>query len=87
MQCDCIKGIEKKILDMEKWQGKTIEKVEFVSKALIFSNPLEVLTTSEIEIKVEGRKSSLKQSIMHTYCPFCGVKTKKEETVKGNTGE
>jgi hypothetical protein len=70
--CDCIKKIEKKILKQE-FKYKKVIAARFISGALMFSTG-KVHSCSEVEIQIEGQKKKGIQKVIHTYCPFCGVK-------------
>lgn len=35
-------------------------------------------TSSQVDLKVEGRKTEVKMPIQHSYCPWCGMKADDE---------
>ena len=80
MNCTCITDVPKKILEKGlKFKNKKVLKVDLISVAFIFSGPgIGTVTTSELKLEVEGLKSPQKQSILHSFCPFCGVSTHKD---------
>lgn len=83
MNCTCIHDIEKKFVGFEFGDKKNkVIKAEFISAALMFGeNSLTTVTNSEVLLTVERAKRPKVQSIMHSFCPFCGVKISKTKTV------
>ena len=82
--CDCINEIQKNIPDLTgEYNGKKIISASIQNVTFPMSN-LKItgkITMQPVELKVEGRKTSVKTSIAHTYCPFCGEKyTRNKET-------
>lgn len=80
MNCKCIENIEKKLIGMEFGnKKKKVTKAKIISVALMFGEKtLECITNSEVEIEVDGYKKPQKQTLVHSFCPFCGTKIKKE---------
>lgn len=82
--CGCRKDIEKKLLDrfIEQAPQATEHKASLTGYAFMFSNnrldmkgcmPLEL--TAKFPLKKGGvKQKTTKQSMMFSYCPFCGEK-------------
>lgn len=70
--CDCIREFEKTFTStlIDK---RVVEKAEVVTVGIMFSTG-KTQTISEMEVVLAGRKSKVKKNLLHTYCPFCGVK-------------
>lgn len=78
MNCGCIKDIETRLVGRE-YKGKKILKAECIDRALVIvekdgKSAFETITNSEFELEVEGMKRVQKQSMLHSYCPWCGTK-------------
>jgi hypothetical protein len=72
--CKCIKNLEKKMVG-NLHKGKKIIKAEYISAALLFEDSFTgIKSTSQLELTVEGLKKPVIQTMVHTYCPFCGEK-------------
>ena len=87
MNCNCLTQIEEKMLNKfyeDNRYKKPVLKVE-IEKGLIFGKELTTRTYCSVEIELEGQKKKVKQNLMHTYCPFCGVKVEKEELQAANS--
>lgn len=75
--CNCIKELEKNMIGREVGNGtkkRLVVSASFTSGALIFGNSTVIQSTSIVECTLEGQKKPYEQNIIHTYCPFCGVK-------------
>ena len=78
MKCTCTTDLEKRLTGTEA-QNRKVLSAKFISIGLIFGNgSMNAITTSEMELQLEGRKKSYIQNILHNYCPFCGTKIKDE---------
>ena len=74
MTCNCTTDITARLKGTEV-QHRKVLAAKFLSLGLIFGeNKIEAVTTSEIELRLEGRKRPYTQNILHNYCPFCGIK-------------
>ena len=79
--CNCIIEIENVIPEKTgEWEGKKILSVimQNVTFPIIKLKIQGKITTQAIELKLEGRKSPLKTSVSHSFCPFCGEKYLRE---------
>lgn len=78
MNCTCIEDIEKKALDrlIEKSKfNKPVKAVKMQGVVIQFGGNQAVARTSNtLEIELEGQKKKSTMSMLHSYCPFCGVK-------------
>jgi len=80
--CDCITKLQN---DKKEDWGKilkekeklTLEKIDFKDVTFGFSERdgkanMWMRTSSTVELTVSERKRPIKQTLVHTYCPFCG---------------
>ncbi|MCP5063603.1 MAG: hypothetical protein GY936_14245 [Ignavibacteriae bacterium] len=76
MNCDCLERIKEKMLKTFEKDGKYKKPIKSIDieKALIFGEELEIRTYCNVKVELEGQKKKIKESLMHAYCPFCGVK-------------
>lgn len=75
--CNCVSDIEKKMLSRTVGIGtkhKKVVKATLVSGGLLFGASPSFRTSSIIECELEGQKKPYEQSIIHGWCPFCGIK-------------
>jgi hypothetical protein len=79
MNCTCVQDIEKKFIGIEFGEKKKkINKATLTSSALLFGdNKLTRVTCSVIDLEVEGYKRTQSHNMIHSFCPFCGVKIEK----------
>ncbi|MDD4971999.1 MAG: hypothetical protein PHT07_21440 [Paludibacter sp.] len=75
MNCTCIDDINKEMIGQEI-AHKIITKAQLLGVAFLFNNA-GTTTYTEMEYEYEGCKRPKKINIMHTFCPFCGVKIEK----------
>lgn len=78
MNCTCISDLEKKALnelvEMGKF-NKPVKAVRMTGVVIQFGNPKAVARTSNVlEIELEGQKKMQTMNLLHSYCPFCGIK-------------
>jgi len=79
MNCKCIEEIEARVVKEFKFKGKhPITKCDIESAIIFGDTGLYSITCSEMELTVEGMKRNQTQKLMHSYCPFCGVKIEKK---------
>jgi len=82
--CDCIKALENdesgKIKEFVARQKATVKKINFNQigfpwiRSADGSTRLGCVTLSILEVETTEKKRPIKIDIMHSYCPFCGVK-------------
>ena len=86
MNCNCLTTIKNELLEAiqsESTYKKTVinaslKEVDMVKTgSKMFSR-----TYTSIEIELDGQKKLEKSNLVHTYCPFCGVKQKDEGRVQ-----
>jgi hypothetical protein len=79
--CDCIKNKQDNIVQRGDYNGKKILSAEIQNVVFPLNNLkiVGMITTSPLDITIEGRKTKLKISLQHTYCPWCGVNYRTEE--------
>lgn len=70
--CNCITEIQAK-LETREIKGKKVSAAKIMTAAIMFDS-MELRTISEAELTLEGQKKKTLQNIVHSYCPFCGVK-------------
>lgn len=69
-------------------QKATVKKIEFNQIGFPWirntdgSNRLGMATLSILEVETHERKRPLKIDILHTFCPFCGVKYNQDSETK-----
>lgn len=78
MNCNCIKDIEQKVLDRKVYDNRSILSAKMLGYSYMMPS-FEIVTNTEIELELEGLKKPKTVNMMHSYCPFCGTKIKKEE--------
>lgn len=84
--CDCRKEIE---ADKDgavaahiskKYKGAPVVKIDFDETAFPFARDsngavkMRCVTYSNIKVTAEERKRPVSVTILHSFCPFCGVK-------------
>ena len=84
--CDCRKQIEEDqngaiaSYISRKYKGATAGKTDFHEVAFPFKRDdsgavkMSCVTYSTVKVSVEGKEKPVKVTILHSYCPFCGVK-------------
>ena len=81
MNCTCISRIEKKItahlLENGKFK-KPVKSVRMDGTVMTFEKNAVTRTANFINIELEGQKKLERMSMIHTFCPFCGVKQEPE---------
>lgn len=74
MSCECMTNFEKGIVEKQpftEFKGRVLA-AEF-DKALFFDGPnVRYKPTIEVELTIEGRKSTVRRGAVFSYCPFCG---------------
>lgn len=81
MNCKCIEEIEKKIHEAHPtYNGKNVSSVK-LEKIFTF-NPVNIRTSTNVVIEVEGQKKKYEVGLTHTYCPFCGVDQRNEKELE-----
>lgn len=78
MNCDCRKTLAAELVNNQTFKGKPITKAEIDMSLISIEKEsggkiLAGCTYTEAEIIVEGYKRPQKFSILHSFCPFCGV--------------
>lgn len=71
MKCDCIRSIEKRLLEDEN-----ILDAEVLTAGIIFGKTTELITHTEFGVTVKGKKKQQIKNVLHSFCPFCGTKIK-----------
>lgn len=69
--CSCVENLEKRIVSEQPLKDKVITKARLKSQVLLFKSS-QVVTSSILELEVEGRKRPIDQNVIHSFCPFCG---------------
>jgi len=84
--CDCHKELEKDENGAiaqhisRKYKGAPVGKIDFDEVAFPMSRDkagavhMRCVTYSNIKVAVEGRKKPVAVTVLHGFCPFCGVK-------------
>lgn len=76
--CKCASLLEKRLVNqMGKLDGRKITKASVPQIFLFRDNGVVSSTYTEIEFEVEGLVRPKKQKVLHSYCPYCGVKINK----------
>ena len=78
MECNCTTELEAKIKVEQPFTGKKIIKVDIpkgmIVKKIENGQRMTTSTYTDAEVQVEGKKRPQKLQILHSYCPFCGIK-------------
>jgi hypothetical protein len=76
MNCNCITDIKNQLLDIKVGpREKKAISASILSGAIMrVNNRMELVTTSEFELTLDGQKKKEIQNIVHSFCPFCGIK-------------
>lgn len=73
-ECNCVTELQKRAVGME-FDGKKVLKADMIDGMFVHRNGrLIFLTSSEMEVELEGRKRPKVIPVAHSYCPFCGRK-------------
>lgn len=85
MACKCIDELPAQIMahcnQQKEYQAKPVLDASFKDIVFPISNgEMSVALKSDIELKVEGRKTPKKTIMTFTYCPFCGMKYKDDDS-------
>lgn len=81
--CDCISKTQNdahSYLVAKKQDGQSVAKGYITDAAIMFNSPTRTLSIYEYIVQWNKRGGSglvtrkKKTNIIHTYCPFCGVK-------------
>ena len=81
--CNCISELSAPSL-YKNSKGKVIEHVNLPT-ALMWDkekNRLRAVTVSIAQLIIQGKKSTEKFTLEHTYCPFCGHKYEDDTEVE-----
>lgn len=85
MNCDCISEIEERLKShlIENAQfKKPVVDVKLSEVAMLFgAGSLSSNTYTTLLIRLEGQKKKNTMNIVHTFCPFCGVKIADDKPV------
>jgi hypothetical protein len=82
--CCCMSEFEKNIVEKQVFtEFKTKVLEANFNKALIFekSGAIHYRPILEVELKIEGRKQTLRRGVIYNYCPFCGKPFEKPDTI------
>src|SRR5690606_1938444 len=80
MAHSCIEEVEKKFIGREYGPKKLKIKRATVETVTVFggSNGIERMTSSPVEVHIDGMKRPKTIQMLHSYCPFCGKKIRQE---------
>lgn len=77
--CDCIKEIEKKVLEkFPTHNGKKVEKAKMDTCFIFSEGKVTSGTKTDVQLELVGQKKKIPVAINHSYCPFCGEEHKTE---------
>lgn len=89
-RCDCLTAVKDKTVEVLKEQNATkkpIVRAEWADEVFSLSNLTPALgLKNDLKLTLEGRKTPVRFSVMHSYCPFCGVKFPGAETKENCNG-
>ena len=71
--CDCVKNLEQRYIEQQPLKDNVVLNAKLQGRVFLFNSGISA-TSSILEVEVKGRKSAIKQNVIHTYCPFCGEK-------------
>ena len=78
MNCTCISDMENKALAQLKESdqfNKPVKAVRIKGVVIQFGGTKAVVRTINVlEIELEGQKKKQTMSMVHSFCPFCGIK-------------
>lgn len=80
--CSCVENLEKRMVDEQPVLKDRLITNATLQNQVWLVQSAQIVTSSIIELKVEGRKSPVKQNVIHSYCPFCGSPYNKEKEVE-----
>jgi hypothetical protein len=83
--CECRKELEQDSSGAiaqhisRKFRGAPTNKIDFDEVAFPMVRvegavKMRCVTYSNVKVTVEGRKKAVSITVLHTFCPFCGVK-------------
>lgn len=81
MNCQCLTEIPAKMMkkfNEEKRYKSDVVEVE-IEKAYTVGKQLTVTTYSTAHIELKGQNRKIQEKIIHSFCPFCGVKNNDEK--------
>lgn len=88
--CTCLADSEAKLTDVLTEENGLINvsKAGYATKALVFSNPMQINLYLNFEIEhkpinkdgTPAMKKTFRKSVFLSYCPFCGEEYKKDNS-------
>lgn len=80
MNCDCLNTIPETIILNKHYKGKQVTKAKIKETSFQFSaKGVKQFTCSTLECEIIDRRSPVKVTLAHSYCPFCGTKIELEK--------
>ena len=75
MKCTCVEDLTTKLTDHYKNSKSFKSPVESVTipQALTFSGNCQAKTFTEVHVVLTGQKKAETVTLVHSFCPFCGV--------------
>ena len=77
MKCDCIETIESEVKE-SGFGGKKVTKATIETSFVFGKKGMYSTTSTNFHITLDGAKKPKVIQVMHTFCPFCGVKIQDE---------
>lgn len=76
--CTCIEDLTKRL--REHYDGKFKNPIESIQlQTCLYFNSGRVATYSEVKIALVGQKKAETATMVHSYCPFCGLPLRDKE--------